>query len=92
MVWRVVESRSATKALDRAPRGVKRNWDAWVAIVEQSGPHGLRAITGFHDEALAGRWHGYRSSRLSIHYRVIYRTHREELQVHVVDVTKHDYR
>jgi hypothetical protein len=27
-----------------------------------SGPPGLRAIKGFHDEALAGEWKGHRSS------------------------------
>jgi hypothetical protein len=29
-----------------------------------SGPPGLRLIGGFHDEALGGKWRGYRSSRL----------------------------
>jgi addiction module RelE/StbE family toxin len=51
-----------------------------------------RRVMGFHDEALSGTWKGHRSSRLGIHYRVIYSVLRGELTVHVVDITKHDYR
>jgi toxin HigB-1 len=91
-MWRVLESKAAAKALDRAPPEVKRKWDVWVSIVEQSGPEGLRDIKGFHDEALSGAWQGHRSSRLNLAYRVIYRASSGTLEVLVVDVTKHDYR
>lgn len=57
-----------------------------------SGQPGLRLIKGFHDEALSGRWAGYRSSRLGIHWRVIYRVEAAEIQILVVAVTAHDYR
>lgn len=92
MVWRVLESKAVRKALDRAPDGITKNWDAWLEIVRQSGPQGLRRIKGFHDESLDGKWEGHRSSRLSRDFRVIYRVHRDELEVIAVDVTKHDYR
>jgi mRNA-degrading endonuclease RelE of RelBE toxin-antitoxin system len=91
-MWRVQESKSVRKALDRAPAEIHRKWDVWLSIVELSGPDGLRVIKGFHDEALTGERTGQRSSRLSLHYRVIYEVVRDELVVHAVDVTKHDYR
>ena len=91
-MWKVLESKSARKTLDVAPPEVRRKWDIWLAIVELDGPEGLRRVVGFHDEALSGTWKGHRSSRLSIAYRVIYSVQRDALTVHVVDVTKHDYR
>ena len=91
-MWRVTESKPARKALDRAPEQIARNWDAWLQIVRHSGPDGLRRVAGFHDEALGGKWEGHRSSRLSREYRVIYRVHRDDVEVTVVNVTKHDYR
>ncbi|WP_408054970.1 type II toxin-antitoxin system mRNA interferase toxin, RelE/StbE family [Sulfuritalea hydrogenivorans] len=52
----------------------------------------MRAIKGFHDEALAGEWKGHRSSRLGLQWRVIYRAVANVLQIQVVHVTAHDYR
>ncbi len=57
-----------------------------------SGPEGLRLIKGFQDEALRGEWKGYRSSRLGIQYRLIYKVDREEVLVFVVEINAHDYR
>lgn len=57
-----------------------------------SGPPGLRAIKGFRDEALAGEWKGFRSSRLNEQWRVIYKVTPDVLLVQVVRVTPHDYR
>jgi len=91
-MWRVVESKAVTKALDRAQLEVRRRWDIWIDIIELEGPDGLRAVKGFHDEALQGNRKGERSSRLGISYRVIYRVHRDVLEVHALEVTKHDYR
>jgi addiction module RelE/StbE family toxin len=91
-MWAVLETREATKALDKAPADVVRKFQAWTAIVQQSGVQGLRAVRGFHGEALAGAWAGFRSSRLSLQWRVIYRVEASEVTVHVVRVTPHDYR
>jgi mRNA-degrading endonuclease YafQ of YafQ-DinJ toxin-antitoxin module len=64
-----------------------------VGIVQQSGPEGLRPIMGYHDEALGGKWRGYRSSRLSDRVRIIYRVRRQVLEVEVIEITaQHDYR
>jgi addiction module RelE/StbE family toxin len=91
-MWTVLETREAAKALDKAPADVVRKYQAWIAIVQHSGSPGVRAIRGFHDEALAGQWSGFRSSRLNLQWRVIYRVAAKEVEVHVVRVTPHDYR
>jgi addiction module RelE/StbE family toxin len=62
----------------------------WIASI--SGPSGLRLIKGFHDEALSGKWKGYRSSRLGVQWRVIYRIIPEKLLFQVASITAHDYR
>ena len=64
--------------------------ELWKRIVEIEGPQGLRLIKGFHDEALQGKWKGYRSSRLSLQWRVIYKVEQNQLQVFVIDVNPHD--
>ena len=91
-MWSVFESSTSAKALARAPREIREKYDVWLGIVQISGPQGLRAIKGFHDEALMGKWEGYRSSRLNIHYRLIYQVEDRKLSVYVIDVTAHDYR
>ncbi len=57
-----------------------------------SGPPGVRLIKGFHDEALAGEWRGFRSSRLGLQWRVIYRVISNDLAFYVESITPHDYR
>ena len=46
----------------------------------------------FSDEALKGVWKGYRSSRLSKQYRVIYQVRKEIVSILVIDVNAHDYK
>lgn len=75
-----------------APAEILMRYEKWKDIVTISGPVGLRAIKGFHDEALSGEWKGHRSSRLGLKWRVIYRIAADVLLVQVVDVTAHDYR
>ena len=41
-MWTVLETREAAKALDKAPADVVRKFQAWTAIVQQSGAQGLR--------------------------------------------------
>jgi len=64
----------------------------WKDIASISGPPGLRLVKGFHDEALSGRWKGYRSSRLGIQWRVIYSPIPEDLLFQVASITAYDYR
>ena len=58
----------------------------WKDIAMLSGPPGLRLIRGFNDEALSGKWNGYRSSRLGLQYRVFYRTVPDEQLFQVVEM------
>lgn len=74
------------------PAGELKRYEKWQDIATLSGPPGLRAIAGFHDEALSGQWKGYRSSRLGLQHRVIYRLHATELLFRVEAVTPRDYR
>ena len=53
----------------------------------------------FNDEGLRGEWRvesgerrGYRSSRLNLQYRVIYKVERDEVLIQVVQLTPHDYK
>lgn len=92
-MWRIEEHRRVDKQLAiGVPREILVRYEKWKDIARLSGPPGLRAIKGFHDEALAGEWKGYRSSRLGLQWRVIYRVVADAMLVQVVKVTPHDYR
>lgn len=91
-MWEVYEHRLAAKRLDRLPQDILKRYEKWKDIVRISGPAGLRLIKGFHDEALHGRWKGYRSSRLGEQYRVIYKIEEREVLVLIMKITAHDYR
>lgn len=92
-MWQILEHRDVDKELSgRVPLDILKRYEKWKDIATLSGPQGLRAIKGFHDEALAGKWKGYRSSRLNEQWRVIYKIVADALLVQVVRVTPHDYR
>jgi len=92
-MWRIEEHRDVDKDLSkRVPVEILKRYEKWKDIASLSGPQGLRAIKGFHDEALSGAWKGHRSSRLNEQWRVIYKVVADVLLVQVVRVTAHDYR
>ena len=91
-MWAVYEHRRVDKQLTKAPIEVQKRYEKWKDIVHISGPAGLKLIRGFRDEALLGEWQGFRSSRLNLQYRVIYRVEGENLMVQVVEMTAYDYR
>lgn len=91
-MWTVLTSHDVDKAVAKAPAEIVTRFHAWVAIARQSGPMGLRAVRGFRDEALSGSSEGFRSSRLNLQWRVIYRVEADELRVYAVRVSAHDYR
>jgi addiction module RelE/StbE family toxin len=91
-MWRIEEHRRVDKQLSGVPRDILKRYEKWKDIAMLSGPPGLRLIKGFHDEALAGDWKGYRSSRLNVQYRVIYRVLAEIQVFQVESITSHDYR
>jgi hypothetical protein len=91
-MWRIEEHRRVDKRLSGAPREILKRYEKWKDIASISGPPGLCLIKGFHDEALSGAWAGYRSSRLGLQWRVIYRVVADEGVFPVASVTPHDYR
>ena len=91
-MWHIEEHRRVDKQLSEAPREILKRYEKWKDIAMLSGPPGLRQIRGFNDEALSGKWNGYRSSRLGLQYRVFYRTVPDEQLFQVVEINAHDYR
>jgi len=91
-MWKIYEHRNALKGIKSLPVDILKRYEKWKDIVAISGPKGLKLIKGFSDEALRGEWKGYRSSRLNIQYRIIYKVENEKLFVKVIKVTAHDYR
>ena len=91
-MWGIYEHKRVTKSLKSAPIDVLKKYQKWKDIVAISGPQGLLRIKGFRDESLAGEWNGYRSSRLNLQYRVIYKVEGDKILVQVENVTAHDYR
>ena len=91
-MWAVYEHKRVRRQVGRLPTDVLKRYEKWIDIVTISGPDGLRLIMGFHDESLAGKWNGHRSSRLNRRFQVIYRIEKDQVIVEVVSITAHDYR
>ena len=91
-MWQIHEHRRVARSLAATPIEIQKRYEKWKDIVVISGPQGLRVIKGFHDESLSEKWAGYRSSRLNLQYRVIYKIEKDRVLVQVEDVTPHDYR
>ncbi len=90
-MWDVYERKLVQKVLKRTPKEVLIRYEAWKRIVEFQSPSGLRRIKGFHDEALKGKWKGYRSSRLGSQWRVIYKVQKNFCKVYVFEINPHKY-
>lgn len=90
-MYSILEHKAVVKIVDKLQPEIKKNYQAWKRIVELEGPQGLRLIKGFHDEALKGEWRGYRSSRLSKGWRVIYTVEKDKMIVYVIEITHHEY-
>ena len=91
-MWSVLEGKSASKQLDKAPREILEAYEFWKNVAINSGPAGLINFPGFKDHALKGQWMGARSSYLNIKWRVIYTLAESRLEVLVLEVNAHDYR
>jgi mRNA-degrading endonuclease YafQ of YafQ-DinJ toxin-antitoxin module len=90
-MWEVLEHRRVDRQVAKAPLEILKRYEKWKDLATLSGPAGLSLITGFHDEALAGKWRGWRSSRLGLKWRVVYRTAPNRRSFYVEAVTPHDY-
>ena len=91
-MWQILAHKRLDRRFKTLSVDVLKRYEKWKDIVTISGPESLGLIRGFRDEALRGQWKGYRSSRLSLKYRVIYKIEATEILVKVIDVTAHDYR
>ncbi len=91
---KIYESRQALKDLNIVPKEILRSYETWARLIEGHGTGILRNFSGYHDEFLRGDWHGYKSSRLNLKWRVIYQVkHNNDIEiVSVARVTAHDYR
>ncbi len=91
-MWSIFEKKTIAKSLKKTPKPTLVKYEAWKRIVELQGPSGLRKIKSFHDEALKGKWLGFRSSRLGVKWRIIYKLESDFLEVYVIELTPHDYK
>jgi len=91
-MWHIEEHRRVDKEVATIPKDILKRYEKWKDIATISGPPGLHLIRGFHDEALSGEWRGYRSSRLGLQWRVIYRIIAEKMLFQVASITAHNYR
>jgi addiction module RelE/StbE family toxin len=91
-MWRIEEHRRVDKQVVSIPKDILRRYEKWKDVARLSGQQGLRLIKGLHDEALKGKWQGYRSSRLGEQWRVIYRVSKKDMLFRVASITAHDYR
>jgi addiction module RelE/StbE family toxin len=91
-MWIIYEKKSLAKIITKLPTDIVNHYELWKKIVEHEGHQGLYLIKGFHDEALKGDWRGYRSSRLTKQWRVIYKVEKQVCEVYVIDINPHDYK
>ena len=90
-MWTIYEKKTLMKGMGKIPLRIRKHYELWKRIVELEGPGGLLKIKGLHDEALAGKWKGFRSSRLNLQWHIIYKVEKEECEVYVVEINPHKY-
>lgn len=90
-MWLIYEKKTLLKTINKIPKNILKQYELWKRIVELEGPRGLKTIKGFHDEILSGNWKGYRSSRLSLQWRVVYKIEQNSLEIYVIDINPHNY-
>lgn len=90
-MWHIIVSHTALKNIAKLPKHVGDKYVYWSITVQSRGPHGLRDVKSFHDEALTGKLKGKRSSRLNDQWRVIYTVEADIVTVYVERIGPHDY-
>lgn len=80
MIYTVVLSRRAKRALAKLPRYIVEKLEIWVDSVRMDGLEETKKIPDYHDEPLKGDRKGQRSIRLS---KIEF--------VEVQEVNKHEY-
>jgi proteic killer suppression protein len=86
-------SNTARKQLTKVPKHILRKFAIWADLIRVDGLDAAKALPGFKDHALKGKWKGYRAIRLSQAYRAIYIIHDNDSieTVYVEEVNKHEY-
>ncbi len=87
----VLEHRSISGTCRKLPPQVLKKYELWKQIVTEHGPEKLAEFPGFNDEALKGDRKGQRSSRMNLHYRLIYVVEREMVTVYVLELTPYEH-
>lgn len=82
----------AEKQLTKLPAYISEALFNWARAVELGGIQSVRQIKGYHDEPLSGKRKGQRSIRLNRAYRAIYIEMDNEIELLVIEVSKHDYK
>jgi len=90
-MWHVREHRDIEKICKKLPPAVVKKYELWKDVIFRHGPDKLREFPEFHDEKLKGDRKGQRSSRLSLHYRIIYTVERDTVTVLVLEISPHSY-
>ena len=93
MIFKVVLSKKAQKALLRAPIRIAEKLYYWVKSVGEISLENIKRIQGYHDEPLHGKRKGQRAIRLSLHYRAIYEIKKDGVFefISIEEITKHEY-
>ena len=91
IMWQIKEHRDIPKEISGLPKEILKKYELWKNIIFRHGPEKLKEFPGFHDEKLKGDRQGQRSSRLNLHYRVIYTVYEEVVTVLVLEITPHKY-
>ncbi len=89
----VVDLTPVKKQLKKLPIEAIRRLQRWAKYVELNGLMETRKTPGFHDEPLKGKWKGFRSVRLGLKWRAIYK-HKKDGTVNIAtveEVTPHEY-
>lgn len=87
----VLVSKFAEKQLKKIPPYIRESLKYWVETVELIGIRETRKLSGYHDEPLKGKRLGQRSIRLNRSYRAIYIETKNEIELLVIEVHKHEY-
>ena len=90
-MWHIYEHKDIFRYGRKIPLQVKKKYELWKDLIFRHGPGILKEFPGFHDEKLKGERRGQRSSRLSLHYRVIYAVEKDIVTVYVLEITPHKY-
>ncbi|QLY27308.1 type II toxin-antitoxin system mRNA interferase toxin, RelE/StbE family [Bdellovibrio sp. KM01] len=84
-------SRTFEKQLKRVPSHIVDKVYSWLWSLKSKGLRKTQLTPGLHDEPLQGKRWGQRSIRLNKSYRLIYKIVRDEVQIELLEVNKHDY-